>query len=347
MLKLEISYRGMVAIGAALISLWLITQLWPVILLVLTAFIFMAALLPYVERLVRRGLSRTLAVVVILVVVFGAIAGLAALVVPAMVDEFQNIKNDLPEDARRLQDFLANLNIDVELEQRARDIDWGSLVTGRAALNYGQQIFQTTLSILTIIFLTVYLLIEAPRLSKFLYQFVPPGREPEVENILQELGRVVGGYIRGQFITSAAIAIYTLVVLLIFRAPNAVAFAVLAAFADVIPIVGAALSTLPAPVATFHDSPTRALIIFGLLVLYQQFEDRYLVPRVYGSTLNLPPLIVLIAVLAGAELLGVTGVLLALPAAAVGRVALDYYMDRRKASFAPPGPSEEPFAPDT
>ena len=87
--------------------------------------------------------------------------------------------------------------------------------------------------------------------------------------------------------------------------------------------------------------------IFGLLVLYQQFEDRYLVPRVYGSTLNLPPLIVLIAVLAGGELLGVTGVLLALPAAAAGRVALDYYMERRKASYARPGPAEEPFAPDS
>ena len=65
------------------------------------------------------------------------------------------------------------------------------------------------------------------------------------------------------------------------------------------------------------------------MMAYQQFEDRYLAPRVYGRMLNLPPLIVLIAVLAGAELLGITGVLLALPLAAAGRVALDYfYRDR-------------------
>ena len=347
MLKLEISYRGMIVIAAALLSLWLFTRLWPVILLVVTAFIFMAALLPYVEWLVRRGLPRGGAVLVILIAVLAILGGLIALVVPPVIDEFQSIRDNLPEDARQFQDFLANFNIDVELEERARNVDWGSLVSGRAAVNYGQQIAQTTLSIVTIIFLTVYLLIEAPRLSRFMYQFVPPGREPEVETILQQLSRVVGGYIRGQIITSAIITVYTLAVLLALGAHNAIAFAVLAGFADVIPIVGAALSTIPAPAAEFHDSPTRALIIFGLLALYQQFEDRYLVPRVYGSTLNLPPLIVLIAVLAGGELLGVTGVLLALPAAAAGRVALDYYMERRKASYAPPGPAEEPFAPDS
>jgi predicted PurR-regulated permease PerM len=64
-------------------------------------------------------------------------------------------------------------------------------------------------------------------------------------------------------------------------------------------------------------------------VLYQQFEDRILVPRVYGRTLNLPPVIVLIAVLAGAELLGITGVLLALPLTAAGRVGLDYMIQNR------------------
>ncbi len=82
-------------------------------------------------------------------------------------------------------------------------------------------------------------------------------------------------------------------------------------------------------------------------MLYQQFEDRFLVPRVYGRTLNLPPLIVFVAVLVGGELLGVSGVLLALPAAAAGRVGLDYYLDRRRARTAPPGPADEVLAPDT
>jgi len=349
MLKFEVSYRGLITIGLALLSLWAVVRLWPVILLVITALIFMTALLPYVDWLVRRGLSRGVAVLLILILVLGAIAGLFALIVPAMVSEFKDIKNNLPDDARQLELFLGKFNIDVELQDRARDVDWGELVSGRAAVDYGQRVVQTTLSILTIIFLTVYLLIEAPRLSKFLSQFVPRGREDDVDELMRSLSRVVGGYIRGQVITSLCISVFTLVVLLAVGAPNPIAFAVLAGFADVIPIIGAAIATLPPAAAAFHDSPTRAAIIFGLLVLYQQFEDRYLVPRIYGTTLNLPPLMVLIAVLAGGELLGITGVLLALPAAAVGRVALDYWLARHNAEpygAETPRQSHEVLAPD-
>jgi len=78
---------------------------------------------------------------------------------------------------------------------------------------------------------------------------------------------------------------------------------------------------------------------------YQQFEDRVLVPRVYGRTLNLPPIIVLIAVLAGAELMGITGVLLALPLTAAGRVFIDYTIANRRLPLMSTS-VEQPFAPD-
>ncbi|TAK59576.1 MAG: AI-2E family transporter [Dehalococcoidia bacterium] len=343
MLKLEISYRAVFALVFAAVALWAFVRLWPVILLVLTAFIFMAALNPYVDWLVRKRLPRTAAVLLLFAVIVGIIAGLAALVVPAMVDEFQNINDNLPQYARDLEDLLANFGINVELEQRARDFDWADLVSGRAAIDYGQRVFAIVVSSVTIIAITIYLLIDTPRLNRFLFQFVPPNQENTVHGILESLGRVVGGYVRGQLITSLIIALYTLVILLILDVPNAMAFAVLAGFADIIPLVGAFIAIGPPAIAAFGDSPTRALIVVALLALYQQFEDRYLVPRVYGSTLNLPPLVVLIAVLAGGELLGVPGILLALPVAAAGRVAFDYYVEHRGGPLAV---TTEIFAPD-
>lgn len=347
MLKLEISYRGLLVAALALLSLWALVQLWPVILLVITAFIFMAALLPYVEYLVRRGWPRTIAVLAMLLAILALIAGLFAIVVPAMVDEFRDIQRDLPEDARDLEDFLDNFGIEVELEERARDVDWGELVSGRQAVDYGQRVVFTIVSIFTVIVLTAYLLIDTPRLSRFLYRFVPQEREPEVERILQSLSRVVGGYLRGQVITSLAIAAYTFIVLLAVGVPNALAFAVLAGFVDIIPLIGALIATVLPTVAAFQESPEQALIVLGLLLAYQQFEDRVLVPRVYGQTLNLPPIVVLIAVLVGAELLGIPGVLLALPAAAAGRVGMEYALEKWDASKATaPLPAGEPFAPD-
>jgi predicted PurR-regulated permease PerM len=155
---------------------------------------------------------------------------------------------------------------------------------------------------------------------------------------------VVGGFLRGQAITSLSIAVFTFIVLRIVGVPNALAFAVLAAFADVIPLVGALIATVPPVAAALQESSTQALIVLFLLLGYQQFEDRLLVPRVYGRTLNLPPVIVLIAVLSGAELLGITGVLLALPLTAAGRVALDYVLENRSWLLA--DLTDQPFAPD-
>lgn len=345
MLKLEVSYRGIIVGVLAVFALFALARLWPVVLLVVTAFIFMAALLPYVDWLVRHRVPRTLAVLLILVVVLGIIGGLFALVVPAMIDEFQSLRDHLPEDARKMEELLANFGIDVELQERARNIDWTDLVSGRAAIDYGQRIFQTTLSILTIIVITVYLLIETPRISRFFNQFVPKDRAVDVQLIMGSLERVVGGYIRGQLITSLSISVFTLIVLLILDVDNPLAFAVLAGFADIIPIIGALIAVIPPTFSAFEDSPTKALIVMGLLIGYQQFEDRILVPRVYGSTLNLPPLIVLIAVLAGGELFGIPGVLLALPAAAVGRVFFDYVLENRIGGIGPVS-TDEVLAPD-
>ncbi len=345
MLKIEVSYRGIIAAVVAIVTLFALVRLWPVVLLVITAFIFTAALLPYVDWLVRRGIPRTAAVLLLLVVVLGIIGGLFALVVPAMIDEFDSVRNNLPEDARKMEELLARIGIDVQLQERARDINWADLISGRSAIDYGQRIVQTTVSILTIIVLTVYLLVETPRLSAFFDQFVPRRREKEVEHIVASLERVVGGYIRGQVITSLAITVFTLIVLLIVDVKNPLAFAVLAGFADIIPIIGALVAVVPPTFSAFEDSPTKALIVLGLLGAYQQFEDRFLVPRVYGSTLNLPPLIVLVAVLAGGELFGIPGILLALPAAAVGRVFFDYVLENRVAGIGPVD-TEEVLAPD-
>ena len=195
--------------------------------------------------------------------------------------------------------------------------------------------------------MTAYLLGDMPRLGSFIAQFIPDDRKDEGEKLFSSLSHVVGGYLRGQAITSLSIAVFTFVVLRIVGVPNALAFAVLAAFADVIPLIGAIIAIIPPVAAALQESATQAVIVLGVLMAYQQFEDRILVPRVYGRTLNLPPLIVLVAVLAGAELLGITGVLLALPLTAAGRVAVDYIIENKRLPLTlPPEPEDQILAPD-
>ena len=348
MLRLELSYRAIIFIALLILGIWALINVWQVIVIVITSFIFMAALLPFVEWLVEHKIPRIVAVLIIMLTILAVLAGLAALVGTATINEFQNLKDNLPQDAKDAEEFLDKFGIKVELQDRARNVDWSRIVSGEAAINYGQKALTIALGIITIFVLTAYLLADTPRMNRFLYQFIPPGREPEVEHWLRALRSVVGGYIRGQVITSLCITAFTFVVLIIVGVPNAVAFAVLAGFVDIIPIVGAVIAVFMPTLAAFQQSTAQAIIVLVSLLAYQQFEDRFLTPRVYGQTLNLPPVIVLVAVLTGGQLFGIPGVLLALPAAAVARVALDYYLEqRRNMSFAVPGSDrDERLAPD-
>jgi predicted PurR-regulated permease PerM len=287
----------------------------------------------------------------VLLGVFVGLGSVVAIVAPAMFDEFRDLRNNLPQYAEDLETLMSDFGFDTErwdLPERAEEIDWNNVISGDQAVDFGQRVALGVLSGFTVAVLTAYLLVDTPRLRRFLYRFVPEGRDPDAEHFLSALSRVVGGYVRGQLITSLIIGVYTTIVLLIVDVPNAVAFGVLAAFADIIPLVGAFIAIVPAVVAAFQESPEQALIVLVALLLYQQFEDRFLVPKVYGQTLNLPSLVVFIAVLVGAELMGIPGVLLALPTAAAGRVVLDYYLDRREGGTGIPEtlPDSELLAPD-
>ena len=348
-MRLELSYRAILLLILVALAIFAFARLWPIVVIVLTSFIFMAALLPYVEWLTAHKVPRIASVLIVMFTILGILAGVAGLVGTASVNEFNNVRDNLPQDAKDTEDLLDKFGIHVQLQDRARNIDWNRIISGDAAINYGQRAVTIVLGIITVFVLTAYLLADTPRMNRFLYQFVPPGREPELGHWLQSLRNVVGGYIRGQVITSVVISVFTFVVLVAAGVPNAAAFAVLAGFVDIIPIVGAVIAVVMPTLAAFQESTTRAIIVLVLLLLYQQFEDRILTPRVYGQTLNLPPVIVLVAVLIGGQLFGIPGVLLALPAAAVARVVLDYYLEqRRNFSFVTPiASTDEIAAPDT
>jgi predicted PurR-regulated permease PerM len=345
LLRLEITYRGLITIVLLLIAAWAFIELWPVVLLVLVSLILMVGLLPFVDAMVRIGVRRTTAVLLLTFGILMAVGGALSLIVPAVIDEAASVRQNLPESAREVELFLAEFGLRVELQQRARDINWGELISGRAAVNYGQQLLSTTVSLITIVVMTAYLLADTPRLARFIGQFISDEQKPEAESIFLSLERVVGGYLRGQLITSLAIGLFTFIMLEVLGVPNSLAFAAFAAFADVVPLVGALVATIPPAAAALQISPTHSIAVIVGMFLYQQFEDRILAPRVYGRTLNLPPIIVLIAVLAGAELLGVTGVLLALPLTAAARVAIDYTIEHRRLPLMAQA-GEQPLAPD-
>ena len=168
----------------------------------------------------------------------------------------------------------------------------------------------------TTLVLSIYLLADGKRVQGVAYAIVPRDYHMRLARILQNMETIVGGYMRGQFITCAAIGVFTFVLLALFRVPNALSLALLGALVDVIPFVGGLLVIIPAVLSALPLGLPVAGTILLLQLTYMEFESRILVPRVYGQVLRLPPTAVILALVAGGTLMGIIGALLALPIAA-------------------------------
>ena len=166
------------------------------------------------------------------------------------------------------------------------------------------------------IFLALYIMIDRDRLRGGLFAVVPRSHHIRLARVMMNLETIVGAYIRGQAITCLLIAVFSFALLVACGVPNALALAVFAGIADVLPYIGAFLSIAPMVLAALARGPVIAVVVLLIMLAYEEFESRVLVPRIYGRALRLPSSVVLVALLAGGTLMGILGALLALPVAA-------------------------------
>jgi predicted PurR-regulated permease PerM len=262
-----------------------------------------------------------------------------------VIDEARALIDRLPELREKAVTFLNKRGAE-DLARQVQEYDPSRAFGPGVLASTGRQVLGVVTGTVSIFVLTAYILFDARRIEQFLYFSTPARYHPHIRNLLTALQRVVGGYIRGQLVTSGFIAVFTFLTLTVLQVPNALALAVLAGVADMIPMVGVFLAVIPATLAALSLSLPKAIIVAALLVFYQEFENRVLVQRVYGATLRLPAVAVLLSLLIGAELLGVAGALLSLPAAAAVRVFIEYGYDVRRGRVPDVAPPEEPFAPD-
>jgi predicted PurR-regulated permease PerM len=164
---------------------------------------------------------------------------------------------------------------------------------------------------------TVYLLLDGRRTYQWLVAFVPSAHRPRMHSTAECARQVIAAYIRGNVITSVVCAAVTWVVLAALQVPAALVLALVAGILDFVPVVGFIVSAVPAILLAATVSPAVALGVALFYVLYNVFENYYLQPKVYGHELRLSDLAVIGAFLAGAELGGVMGAVIALPVAAM------------------------------
>ena len=315
---LSLSPETIVTAVLVVAGLWVLIRLLPVILVLVAALVIVGALSPMVQWLERRHLRRGLSIAVVFVALLVVTLLVVTLTIPSLLAQVASLIDREPVLRARLVARLAASPFTAPLAESLRTIQYGALMKSSAELAYT---FTTrAVEILAYgagsIFLALYMMIDRDRLRGGLFAVVPRSFHIRLSRVLMNLETIVGGYVRGQVLTCVLIAAFMFITLMACGVPNALAIAVFGGVADVLPYVGIFLSLGPAVVAALARGPTVTVIVLVLMLAYEEFESRVLMPLVYGRALRLPSSVVLFSLITGATLMGVVGALLALPVAA-------------------------------
>jgi predicted PurR-regulated permease PerM len=314
-LRIEIAPKTILHVLLAIAALWLAFQLQSVLIVVTIALVVVGTLTPLVSWFERHGLRRGRALVLIFLLIAAVFAGVLLLTVPPLVGQLLHLIEDAPRGRDKLIEWLRQYKLARPLVQTVRAVPLNDVVVraGNTLVGYSSDILTLVGYGISTTFLAIYLLADPVRARGLVFAVVPRNHHIKLARILIELKVIVGGYMRGQLITSIAMAVFTFGVLEVFRVEDALALALFAGMTDIIPFIGGYVASVPAIVAVTSSGPVAVVIMCLLMFAYQEFESRVLVPRVYGRVLRLPPAVVVVSLLVGGTLLGIVGALLALP----------------------------------
>jgi predicted PurR-regulated permease PerM len=332
------------AVAAALEVIWISRQ---VITWVLVALFLALALNPAVDWLVARGVARRgLAVAMAMIGAALVVAGIGAIFVPTVVhqvNEFVNTIPDYVDDITKGRGRLGFLETKYHVVEKVKE----SVQSGGArkllglsgtAISITKSVITIIVATLTIVVMTIFMLLEGPAWVERFYSLLPPEKQPRWRAVGYDIYRTVGGYVTGNLLISIIAGLTSTVVLVALGVPFAVALGLVVALLDLIPLAGATIAAvIVCTVAFLHTLPA-GIICVVFFVVYQQIENHFLQPVIYGRTVQLSPLVVLISVLIGAQLAGILGALGAIPVAGSFQVVLRDWLARR------PSPSAEPAA---
>jgi predicted PurR-regulated permease PerM len=330
-----------IAVAVVLEVIWIARHVlsWVVISLFLAL-----ALNPAVEWLQghgfkRRGAAAAIAYVLALV----AIVGIGFTFVPTLVHQVNEFVQKLPDYTHdithgrgRLGFLETKYHIQERIEAEVRK-GGASRVLGFSgvAISIAKSVVSIVVGAITILFMTYFMLLEGPSWVDRFYRLLPEQSQPRWRKVGDEIYRTVGGYVTGNLLISLIAGGLTTIVLLILGVPYAVALGLIVAILDLIPLAGATIAAILIGIVAFLHSILAGIIVVVFFIVYQQIENHVLQPVVYGRTVELSPLAVLISILIGAELAGILGALAAIPVAGSIQVLVNDWLEHRREHPAP------------
>jgi predicted PurR-regulated permease PerM len=327
-----------IAVALTLELLWIARHVLVWVAIALFLALALNPLVDWIQRHSRLGRGASIGVAYLLLAI--AIVAIGATFVPKLVDEVNGFVQALPnyvDDLTHGRGRLGFLETKYHVVEKVREqVSNGGaarvLGLSGAALSITKSVITIIAATITIIFLTFFMLLEGGAWLERIYSLFPERSQERWRRVGHDIYRTVGGYVTGNIVISLIAGSSATVVLLIMGVPYAVALGLLVAILDLIPLAGATVAGVIVVAVAFLHSIPAGIVLAIFVIAYQQVENHFLQPVIYGRTVQLSPLAVLISVLVGAELAGVLGALAAIPVAgSIQVIVRDQLASRRPA----------------
>ncbi len=304
------------------IALWSIFLARTIIVDVLLACVLASVLYPPVQWLQSKRWPRRLSILIFYLLLLIIVAGVAYLIGNIAMEQGRNLLESAPYRMERLSSLISGLPFVEGDDAFFRMISENLRALGEKALglmvstfDYVMVLFNGMIHILIILTLTFFLLADTHYFHDVFLKLFPPDKRAEVGELLPSLAIQVGGYVRGQLLVMSFVGILTWIGLSIVGLQYAFILGMLAFFLDIIPIIGPIFATIVGTLIALGTEPSLAGWTLLVFFVVQQLESYVIYPKVLGETTGLHPAWVFLALLTGGAVAGISGVLLAIPAA--------------------------------
>jgi predicted PurR-regulated permease PerM len=333
---------GTLVVLMVVVSFLLLYRFRQVAVIGFSGIVISIAIAPSVDWLNRHGLPRALSVILIYLVLLTVIVVAVILLVPPIVEQFtatvpkiesyyQDLKTALVNSPlMALHQIASQLPSQLNLAPSALTPATAAAPSAVGSLDAVGQVLNTASSIVSVLFtlLAIFLIgfywtLEGEGVIRMLFLRLPNDRRESAREILSEIEKRVGGYVRGQGIMALTIGVADFVIFMIIGLPAALAVAVLAGLFEVIPVLGPTLGAIPAVLVAFSYDPSKVIWVVAAGALVQFLENNLLAPRVMHKTVGINPIVTLLAIVAFGALFGFAGLLLAIPIAAIIQILVD------------------------
>lgn len=332
-------YVGFTGTLGALLALTIglaLRQVSSVIVIVLVAVFLAVGLNPLVEWLMHRNIRRPWAVLLVTIGVLTVVTLFAVALVPVVRDQVAALVANAPQwlDELSSRAWVRTIDHKYDVIAKIRDkvtaADFAQTAFGNL-FSVGLAVVNAMFNAFIIFVLTLYFLSALPTIKRACYSLAPASRRPRVTYLGDEILRRVGGYVAGAFVVALCAGVSSFVFLEIAGLGRyAVALALVVAILDFIPLIGATIGAALVVLIGFATSPAVGVACIVFYVVYQQVENYLIYPRVMSSSVDVPGVVTVIAVLIGGSLLGVVGALLAIPTAAAALLLVREVFLRRQ-----------------